>query len=354
VSGELAGNVLRFARVLRAAGMPVGTDRALRAVAALEAVGVTRRDDVHAAMSATMLDSHAQQPVFDAAFEAFWRDPRLLERVLASRLPQAAEPAGAPGPRGNRRVEEALAAQSGTGLAREPQATETVADAALSHSARERLRSLRKVWAVAALFMFIIGGIYLGVFTPTEAAGVGAFAGFLFAAARRELGGGRLLEVLLDAARSTCSILILLIGALVFSNFIDIAGVPKALGASVQSLASEPWMVIVVILVVYLVLGCILDSMSMLFLTVPVFYPIVSALGYDLVWFGILVVTMIEVALITPPVGLNVFVLHQVQPDIATRTIFRGLAPFVTADLIRVSLLVAVPSLALWLPGFMG
>jgi len=221
-------------------------------------------------------------------------------------------------------------------------------------SARERLRSLRKVWAVAALFMFIIGGIYLGVFTPTEAAGVGAFAGFLFAAARRELGGGRLLEVLLDAARSTCSILILLIGALVFSNFIDIAGVPKALGASVQSLASEPWMVIVVILIVYLVLGCILDSMSMLFLTVPVFYPIVSALGYDLVWFGILVVTMIEVALITPPVGLNVFVLHQVQPDIATRTIFRGLAPFVTADLIRVSLLVAVPSLALWLPGFMG
>ncbi len=141
MSGELAGNVLRFARVLRAAGMPVGTDRALRAVAALEVVGVTRRDDVHAAMSAVMLDSHAQQPVFDAAFDAFWRDPRLLERVLASRLPQAAEPAGAPGPRGNRRVEEALAAQSDTGLAREPQATETLADAALSHSARERLRS---------------------------------------------------------------------------------------------------------------------------------------------------------------------------------------------------------------------
>jgi len=140
----------------------------------------------------------------------------------------------------------------------------------------------------------------------------------------------------------------------VFSNFIDIAGVPKAIGTSVQSIASEPVMVIVLILLVYLLLGCILDSMSMLFLTVPVFYPIVSSLGYDLVWFGILVVTMVEVALITPPVGLNVFVLHQVQPDIATRTIFRGLAPFVTADLIRVSLLVAVPSIALWLPGLMG
>ncbi|MBU6271520.1 MAG: VWA domain-containing protein [Betaproteobacteria bacterium] len=139
--GELAGNVLRFARVLRAAGMPVGTDRALRAVAALEVVGVARRDDVHAAMSATMLDSRAQQPVFDAAFDAFWRDPRLLERVLASRLPQAAEPAGAPAPRGNRRVEEAMAAEAGGAGTPSPRDAETVADAALSHSARERLRS---------------------------------------------------------------------------------------------------------------------------------------------------------------------------------------------------------------------
>ncbi|MEI8303317.1 MAG: VWA domain-containing protein [Burkholderiales bacterium] len=141
MSGELAGNVLRFARVLRAAGMPVGTDRALRAVAALEVIGVARRDDVHAAMSAVMLDSHAQQPVFDAAFEAFWRDPRLLERVLASRLPQMADASAAPAPRGNRRVDEALASQAGGTPGPHRQDTETVADAALSHSARERLRS---------------------------------------------------------------------------------------------------------------------------------------------------------------------------------------------------------------------
>jgi TRAP-type C4-dicarboxylate transport system permease large subunit len=112
--------------------------------------------------------------------------------------------------------------------------------------------------------------------------------------------------------------------------------------------------VILFIILVYLVLGCFLDSMSMLFLTVPVFYPIVAALGYDLVWFGILVVTLVEIARITPPVGLNVFVLHQVQPDISTRTIFRGVMPFVSADVIRVGLLVAFPVIAMWLPGLMG
>ena len=219
---------------------------------------------------------------------------------------------------------------------------------------RERLAALNRIWGVLGLFVFIIGGIYAGIFTPTEAAGVGAFAGFMFALARRALTWQNLRAVLLDSAKTTATIFVLLIGALVFSNYVDMAGVPRALGEWLGGAAHSPVVVILFIILIYLILGCFLDSMSMLFLTVPVFYPIVSALGYDLVWFGILVVTLVEIALITPPVGLNVFVLHQVQPDISTRTIFRGVMPFVSADVIRVALLVAFPVIALWLPGLMG
>jgi tripartite ATP-independent transporter DctM subunit len=204
-----------------------------------------------------------------------------------------------------------------------------------------------------ALFLFIIGGIYAGWFTPTEAAGIGAFAAFVFALARRSLRWQSLVEVLLESASTTATILILLIGALIFSNFIDIAGVPRTLASWIAEGALAPVMVIVVIIAIYLVLGCILDSMSMMFLTVPVFFPVVAALGYDLVWFGIIVVTVIEISLITPPIGLNVFVLHQVQRDIPTPVIFRGVMPFVAADIVRVALLVAFPAIALFLPRFM-
>lgn len=219
--------------------------------------------------------------------------------------------------------------------------------------ARERLAALGRVWGVLALFVFIIGGIYAGWFTPTEAAGVGAFAAFLFALTRRSLTWKSFFDLLLDSAGTTATILVLLIGALVFSNFIDLAGVPRAIAGWVGSGAMAPVAVIAAIILVYLVLGCILDSMSMMFLTVPVFYPVVAGLGYDLIWFGIIVVTVIEISLITPPIGLNVFVLHQVQRDIPTATIFRGVLPFVTADVIRVALLVAFPAIALFLPGFM-
>lgn len=220
--------------------------------------------------------------------------------------------------------------------------------------ARARLRALNNIWGVLGLFIFIIGGIYAGIFTPTEAAGVGALAAFFFALARKSLTVPKLLEVLLDSAKTTATIFVLLIGALVFSNYIDLAGLPRALGDWVGASGYPALMVIGLIVLTYLVLGCLLDSMSMLLLTVPVFYPIVAGLGYDLVWFGILVVTLVEIALITPPVGLNVFVMHQVQPDISTPTIFRGVMPFVAADMVRVALLVAFPALALWLPGFMG
>ena len=221
-------------------------------------------------------------------------------------------------------------------------------------SAAQRWRALSQIWAVVALFVFIIGGIYVGIFTPTEAAGVGAFAGFVYALWRSSLSWRRLLEVLLESARTTATIFFLLIGAFVYSNFIDIAGVPKELARWISDTTLAPVAVIVIIIAIYIVLGCILDSMSMMFLTVPLFFPIVAGLGYDLIWFGIIVVTVIEISLITPPVGLNVFVLHHVQPDISTPTIFRGVMPFVAADIVRVGLLVLFPSIALVLPRLMG
>ena len=221
-------------------------------------------------------------------------------------------------------------------------------------SAAERWHSLSRIWAVVALFVFIIGGIYVGIFTPTEAAGVGASASFVYALWRRSLSWRGLLGVLLDSAKTTATIFFLLIGAFVYSNFIDIAGVPKELARWISDTTLAPVAVIAIVIAVYIVLGCILDSMSMMFLTVPLFFPIVAGLGYDLVWFGIIVVTVIEISLITPPVGLNVFVLHHAQPDISTPTIFRGVMPFVAADIVRVSLLVLFPSIALVLPRLMG
>jgi C4-dicarboxylate transporter, DctM subunit len=218
---------------------------------------------------------------------------------------------------------------------------------------RDAWRALGRIWTVVALFAAIIGGLYFGVFTPTEGAGVGAFLAMCFALVRRGLSWRTGFEVLLDAAKTTAVILFLLVGALTFSNFLDIAGLPRALADALTGAALSPLTVVILILVVYLVLGCVLDSMSMLFLTVPLFYPIVSGLGFDLVWFGVLVVTMIEISLITPPVGLNVFVMNVVNPDVPTRTIFRGVLPFVIADVVRVGLIVAVPATALFLPNLM-
>ena len=217
----------------------------------------------------------------------------------------------------------------------------------------EAWRSLRRIWAVAALFVVIIGGLYFGIFTPTEGAGVGAFLAFCFAVARIGFDWRAGYAVLLDAAKTTAIILFLLIGALMFSNFLDIAGLPRALADALAGAAWPPLVVIVVILLLYLVLGCVLDSMSMLFLTVPLLFPIVAKLGFDLVWFGVLVVTMIEIALITPPVGMNVFVINSVNPEVSTRTIFRGVIPFVVADALRIALIVAVPAIALALPSLM-
>lgn len=215
---------------------------------------------------------------------------------------------------------------------------------------QERLQALRDVWGVLLLFGVVMGGIYGGVFTPTEAAGVGAFGAFLFALARKGLSWKVTFDVLIESARTTGMIFTVLIGALIFSQYINLTGLPSALTEMISNSDLHPMMVIMAILVIYLLLGCVLESLSMILLTVPVFYPVVEHLGFDMVWFGIVVVVVTEISLITPPVGMNVFVLRGVLPDVGTGTIFRGVTPFWVADIFRLLVLVLIPGLSLFLP----
>ncbi len=223
---------------------------------------------------------------------------------------------------------------------------------------RNRLQALREVWAILLLFVLVIGGLY-GVFnvwplnltfSPTEAAGMGAMGAFLIALGRRRLSFKDVGEVLKETTISTATLFSVLIGAWIFSNFVNLVGLPEALLTLVDQLGLSPMMCMLAILLIYLVLGCVFESMSMLLLTVPVFFPLVSSLGFDLVWFGIIVVVVVEISLITPPVGLNVFVLKGVVGDVSSKTIFRGVTPFWMVDIIRLSLLLLFPWLVLFLP----
>ncbi len=214
----------------------------------------------------------------------------------------------------------------------------------------ERFSALKGVWGVLVLFTIVMGGIYLGVFTPTEAAGIGAGGAFVIALARRSLTLGSLFHAMTDTGRTTAMLFGVLIGALVFSDFINRAGLPDALLDFVTSLDVSPMGVILVILAIYIVLGMVFESLSMMLLTVPIFYPLVQSLGFDLVWFGIVVVVVTEISLITPPVGMNVFVLSAVLRDVKPGTIFKGVTPFWMADIIRLALITFIAQIALFLP----
>ena len=213
-----------------------------------------------------------------------------------------------------------------------------------------RLLALRDVWGVALLIFVVIGGIYGGFFTPTEAAGVGAFFAFLFALWKGDMTWSQVVETLIETARTTAALFAVLIGAMLFAQFVNFSGVHTSLLAFVNGLDVAPIGIVVLIVLIYLVLGCVLESLSMILLTVPLFFPIVTGLGYDPVWFGILVVIVVEIGLITPPIGVNVFVLKSVVPDLATGTIFRGVTPFWIADVVRVAIVVAFPGVAMFLP----
>ena len=190
---------------------------------------------------------------------------------------------------------------------------------------KERLYYLRRTWAVIALFLMMMGGIYMGVFTVTEAAGIGATGALLFVALRGALTWRVLLDALADAAQTTAMIFVILFGALLFANFIEVTGLPSELQAWVAATDLPPLVLIFLITGIYLVLGMVLEILSMMLLTVPLFLPMVLAVGYDPVWFGIFVVLVCEVGLITPPVGLNIFIFRAIAQHISVGTISKGL-----------------------------
>lgn len=220
----------------------------------------------------------------------------------------------------------------------------------------ERRRSFFRVGCIGflAIFVLIFGGIYLGVFTPTEAGGIGAFGTFAIALGLGRLDRKTLGQGMLETGKVTVMIFMILVGVLIFSRFLAFSGFTQRATDFVLSLGLPPMGILLGMLVIYLILGCFLDAIGMMALTLPIFAPIVEKLGFDMIWFGILVVKMIEIALITPPVGLNVYVLRGALPQIPTADIFRGTIPFLWVQFANVGLILLFPQLVLWLPQTMG
>nr|WP_323783239.1 TRAP transporter large permease [Amylibacter sp.] len=214
----------------------------------------------------------------------------------------------------------------------------------------ERFKYLREVWQVLLLFLLVIGGIYLGWFSPTEAAAVGAVGAFLLALFSGQLNKTTLGAAVFETAGLTGMIFFILIGAALFNFFLENTGLPQLLIEQIRSSGLSPLSVMVLILIFYIVLGCFMDSMSMILLTVPLFVPLALELDFNLIWFGIVVVTVAEIGLITPPIGMNLFVVQAAAEDVPQSTVIKGIFPFIVADILRLAVLVLFPALALWLP----
>ena len=228
-----------------------------------------------------------------------------------------------------------------------------IAPASGAFDLRTAVGSLKGIWAVLVLFVFVIGGIYGGIFTPTEAAAMGAGGTLIIGVLRRRLTLRGTVDALKEATRLTGAIFVIAIGAVIFGYFLTITRAPQNFANYVGDLAWEPTSVLLIIILGYIVLGMFLDSLAIILLTVPIMVPVVAELGYDPIWFGILLVMVVEIGLITPPYGMNVFVLKSVAPDLSLGEIYRGVFPFIGVDLVRVALIVIFPIIVLYLPNSM-
>ena len=218
---------------------------------------------------------------------------------------------------------------------------------------RERMVSIKATWGVVALFLLVIGGIYLGVFTPTEAAGVGAFGAFLFALGRKRLNWQTFTASLKETSTTTAMVFLILIGATLLGYFLAVTRLPFELSSWVSGLEVNRYIILGMIILLYLFLGAIMSSLAMIVLTVPIIFPVIESLGFDPIWFGIIIVRVVEMGQITPPVGINVYVLKGVAKDLPLEVIFKGVFPFIIADICHVALLIAVPQIATFLPSLM-
>jgi tripartite ATP-independent transporter DctM subunit len=217
----------------------------------------------------------------------------------------------------------------------------------------QRMEALRGIWGVLLLVIVVLGGIYGGIFTATEGAGMGAAGAFLFAWARKALTWRSLIDILVESARTTGMLFTLLIAATIFANFVNFTTMPSDLKEWITHLGLSPVMVVGAMMVIYIILGTVMEELTMVLLTIPLFFPIVVQLGFDPVWFGVLIVMVIQIGLISPPVGMNLFVLNTLLPKVGLGTIFRGCWPFVGMQIITLGILLLFPSLSLYLPSLM-
>ncbi len=217
----------------------------------------------------------------------------------------------------------------------------------------ERWAALRGIWGVVLLVIVVLGGIYGGLFTATEGAGFGAAGAFLFALARRRLTWAILAQVLVESARTTAMLFTLLIAATIFANFVNFTSMPNDLKEWITHLGLSPVMIITAMMFIYIVLGTVMEELTMVLLTIPLFFPIVTALGFDPVWFGVLIVMIVQIGLISPPVGMNLFVINTLLPKVGLSNIFKGCWPFVAVMIFVLGLLIAFPQISLWLPSLM-
>jgi C4-dicarboxylate transporter, DctM subunit len=227
------------------------------------------------------------------------------------------------------------------------------APAGKRHTWPERWAALRGIWGVAVLVVVVLGGIYGGLFTATEGAGFGAAGAFLFALARRRLTWAVLTQVLVESARTTAMLFTLIIAATIFANFVNFTTMPSDLKNWIVGLNVSRTMIIAAMMLIYVVLGTVMEELTMVLLTIPLFFPIVTALGFDPVWFGVLIVMIVQIGLISPPVGMNMFVINTLLPKVGLGKIFRGCLPFTLVMVAVLVLLMVFPQLSLWLPSLM-
>jgi tripartite ATP-independent transporter DctM subunit len=216
-------------------------------------------------------------------------------------------------------------------------------------------RAARKAWGALALFAVVLGGIYGGVFTETEAAAVGAVGAFVFALVRKKITKTSIAQVMGETTATTALLYLIIFGVLTFSFSMGVTGLPQRMTSLFQDLDWAPVAVLFLLLAVYIALGCIMDSNTVMFVTIPIVAPLISGMGYDLVWWGVVNLVVLETGLITPPFGIHLFLLKSILgANVPLATVYRGVAPFVAADLVKVALLVLFPAIALWLPSTMA
>jgi tripartite ATP-independent transporter DctM subunit len=220
-------------------------------------------------------------------------------------------------------------------------------------SMREKVKSFAGVIETFILFVMVIGGLFLGLFTPTEAAAVGAFATMLIALVRKQLSWKVLMDSLVETTRISCMVLVIVTGAIIFGHFLAVTRVPLVFADWVSHLALPNYAIMGVIVFVYLIGGCFMDALGMIMLTIPIFYPVAIAMGFDAIWFGVVIVLVTEMGVITPPVGVNVYVVKGIAPSVALERIFVGALPFVLSLCVLVAILIMFPQLALFLPSLM-